>query len=181
MTKEETARILAVLKAAYPHSFQNLTKADAEALMVLWCRQFASDSLDSVSAAVDALIATRKEGFSPTIGEVKAQMQRLDAKDELDDTSAWAMVSKACSNGLYGYREEFSKLPEEVQRVVGAPEQLKAWAKMDAETVESVVASNFMRNFRVMQKRKRETAMLPQEVRDRLFGTSGSMLLGDRT
>lgn len=168
MTREETVKILALLKVAYPHSFKDITRADAEAMLDLWTMQFREDSMEFVSAAVNALIATRKDGYSPTIGEVKDQMFKLREHDGLSESSAWALVSKACGNGLYGYMEEFAKLPEEVQRAVGAPEQLKAWAMMDAETVESVVASNFMKNYRTLKKRDKDLAILPPEVRSML-------------
>lgn len=85
------------------------------------------------------------------------------------------MVEKACRNGLYGNKMEFEKLPPEVQRVVGAPEQLKAWAEMDAETVNSVVASNFMRNFRVEKQREKERSLLPPSVLETISLVSGNM------
>ena len=175
MTKAETARILAILKAAYPHSFKEMSGPDAEAMLNLWAMQFEADSVDLVAAAVKALISSRQAGYSPTIGEVKAQMQRLTAKEELSEAAAWALVSKACANGIYGYREEFAKLPEAVQRAVGAPEQLKAWAMMDEDTVESVVASNFKRSYRADQERQKENEMLPKEVKDMLSGVADQM------
>ena len=175
MSETETIMILAVLKAAYPHAYKGMKKADGEAMVKLWHMQMASDSFEEVQAAVHSLIATRTEGYSPTIGEVKEQIAKLHRSKELSESAAWSLVSKACSNGLYGYREEFAKLPPEVQNVVGSPEQLKEWAAMDAETVQSVVASNFMRNYRVTQQRAKETAMLPQNVKQFIAGVTDSM------
>lgn len=166
MTREETLQVLSILKAAYPHSYRNMTKLDAEAVVNLWHRQFENEDAGAVGAAVDALIATRKEGYSPTIGEVKEQLHRVRSENKsLSDAEAWALVEKACRNGLYGYREEYEKLPEEARKAVGAPEQLKAWAGMDEETVNSVVASNFRKTFRTVQQREKENAMLPPGVR----------------
>ena len=166
MDRNETMQILTVLKAAYPHSFKGTSKRDANAMIDLWQTMFAADSYEAVNAAVAALISTRKEGFTPTIGEVKERMAfaREQVTGTLSEQSAWALVEKACRNGLYGYQAEFDKLPPDVQRAVGAPEQLKAWAAMDAETVNSVVASNFMRNYRVQKQREKERAMLPPSV-----------------
>lgn len=177
MTYEETLLVLAVLKAAYPHSFKDMKRADGEAMAKLWQMQFASESVEEVKAAVNALIATRKEGFSPTIGEVKEKLHSLRSVNSLNEQDAWALVSKACQNGLYGYKKEFAKLPLEVQRAVGAPEQLREWAKMDVETVQSVVASNFMRNYRVLQEREKEQAMLPPSVQKVIGELSGVMML----
>lgn len=179
MDRNETAQILTVLKAAYPHSFKGLSKRDANAMIDLWQMMFAADSYEAVNAAVATLISTRKEGFTPTIGEVKERMAfaREQVTGTLSEQEAWALVEKACRNGLYGYQAEFDKLPPEIQRAVGAPEQLKAWAGMDAETVNSVVASNFMRNYRAQAQREKERAMLPPSVLAVLSGVAENMKL----
>lgn len=175
MTRDDVIMILATLKAAYPHAYKGMTRRDGEALVNLWQRQFADEDPNAVQAAVDALIATRTAGYSITPGEVKEKLHALRTVNELNESDAWALVSKACSNGLYGYREEFAKLPPEVQRAVGAPEQLREWAMMDSDTVQSVVASNFMRNYRATQQRTKEMAMLPQTVQQMLSGVADSM------
>jgi hypothetical protein len=105
-------------------------------------------------------------------------MNSLTADEELPEQTAWAMVSAACRNGLYGYKAEFEKLPPAVQAAVGAPEQLKAWAMMDADTVESVVASNFMRNFKANKAREKARAALPPEMRNIVTGVADRMKLG---
>lgn len=175
MNTDETIKILATLKAAYPHSFKDLTRRDAENMIGLWTVMFSAESYSEVSASIAAMISTRKEGYSPTIGEVKEKLQSLKTVNELSESDAWALVSKACSNGLYGYKDEFAKLPPEVQRAVGAPEQLKAWAAMDSETVESVVASNFKRGYRTLKEREKETAMLPPAIRQMIGGIADGM------
>lgn len=177
MDRNETMQVLTVLKAAYPHSFKGMAKRDAETMIVLWQTMFSGDSYESVSAAVAALIATRKEGYTPTIGEVKERLAfaKEQASGGLTEQEAWALVEKACRNGFYGYRQEYDALPPDVQRAVGAPEQLKAWAMMDSEIVNSVVASNFMRNFRVQKQREKEFSMLPPSVRETLSLVSEKM------
>ena len=168
MTRDDVIMILATLKAAYPHAYKGMTRRDGEALVNLWQRQFADEDPNAVQAAVDALIATRTAGYSITPGEVKEKLHTLRTVNELNESDAWALVSKACSNGLYGYREEFAKLPPEVQQAVGRPEQLREWSQMDENTVQSVVASNFMRSFRTTQQRNKELSMIPAEVREML-------------
>ena len=179
MNNTETKMILSVIKAAYPHSFKDMTRRDADAMVSLWERSFADVPYDMVNAAVAALIVTRTAGYSPTVGEVKEQISKLSSVNELSEIEAWALVSKACANGLYGYRKEFAKLPPEVQRAVGSAEQLRDWAMMDAETVQSVVASNFMRNYRTRLARDKELAMLPPDVRNLISGTVERLKLGE--
>lgn len=175
MTTDETLAVLAILKAAYPHSFKGMKEADGWAMVNLWQMQFADVSAQEVTAAVNALISTRTAGYSPTIGEVKEKMHTLRSATALSEQDAWALVSKACRNGYYGYKEEFAKLPPEVQRAVGQAEQLRDWAIMDVDTFQSVIGSNFMRNYRASQAREKEMQMLPQSVREMIGGVADNM------
>ena len=172
MDVNETIKVLAVLKAAYPHSFKDLLKSDAEAMIDLWSMMFSDTPYEEVNAAVAALISTRTVGFSPTIGEVKEKLHSIKTADALSEQEAWELVSKACKNGLYGYKKEFEKLPPEVQRAIRSPEQIRAWAKLDEDTFQSVVASNFMKSFRIQRARDKEFALLPSEVRKIIGGAS---------
>lgn len=69
MTKEETLRVLAILKAAYPASYNGMTKREANGTVAVWCMQFADVPVDIVLMAVQKLISTNK--FPPAISEVK--------------------------------------------------------------------------------------------------------------
>ena len=176
MTRAETIGIMGILQVAFPAYYRNVSRTDAAAAVSLWTEMFPEPG-EVVAAAVKALIATRVEGYPPTIGAVKAKIQELSEPERLSETEAWAMVEKACSNGYYGSREEFDKLPPLVQKAVGSPNQLKEWASMDADTVKSVVASNFMRGFRIIQKREQEMALIPPEVRNMLSAAAERMAL----
>ena len=79
MNKQETMKILAVIKAAYPSSFRDLKAADANAVVELWAVSFAADSFEDVSRAVRHMIDTRTVGYSPTVAEVKKAIK--DAKE----------------------------------------------------------------------------------------------------
>lgn len=69
MTINEAARILAVLKAAYPNAYANMSTRDAKGTMAVWATQFADFSVEVVFLAVNKLISSSK--FPPTIAEVK--------------------------------------------------------------------------------------------------------------
>ena len=177
MAEELTIRmIMTLLQSEYPNSFVNMDKRTMQLKMNLWEKEFAADDINLVYAAV-RLYMERPERFAPNIGQIRENMTTLLKADtqELSDQSAWALVSKACANGLYHYREEFEKLPPEVQRAVGGPEQLKAWARMDAETVESVVASNFKKTYRTTQERAKQVEALAPGIKDMLSGITAGM------
>lgn len=178
MTEEEVAQILTILQAEYPHSFSRLDDRQIALKLELWIKEFARDDYQLVYAAVRLLMKSSTQ-YAPNIGQIREKMRLLTATEELSEADAWALVSKACRNGLYGYAQEYAKLPEDVQRAVGAPEQLKEWAMMDVETVQSVVASNFRRSYRVQQSRQKELAMIPADMREALRGISDHMRLED--
>lgn len=165
MTEKEIRMILGVMKVAYPNSFRDMQEGDRNALVKLWYRQFAEADYKTVSMAVDSIIATDPSGFMPTIGRVKQEMTKLTQPELLTEQEAWLLVEKACRNSNYNSKEEYDKLPPEVQRLVGSPGQLREWAMMEADQLKTVVASNFMRSYRVRSKNDRDYLALPQEVR----------------
>lgn len=165
MNLQETTAIMSVLKAAYPRYYAGMTRQDAQSVLALWTEMFADDPAQLVAMAVKQLIATDTKGFPPHIGAVKAHIVRLQRPEGLTEQEAWACVSRALRNGLYGSQEEFGRLPEAVQRIVGSPAQLKEWAMMDMETVQSVVASNFQRSFRAREATDREMLATPADIK----------------
>ena len=164
-------QILTLLQSEYPQSFSRMDDRTMALKAELWEREFSADNPNLVYAAIRTYMRT-PERFAPSIGQVREIMTSLTAGEELQAQDAWALVSKACQNGLYGYLEEYQKLPPDVQAAVGAPEQLKSWAMMDSDTVESVVASNFMRSFRAHKEREKARAALPKELKELLAQTA---------
>lgn len=177
MNRNDVIALMAVLKTAYPSYYKQVSRDEALAAINLWSEMFADDDPAIVSAATKALIASRTEGFPPTIGAVKAKMHDIANPDVMTEDEAWRIIAKALRNGIYGSREEFDKLPAELRKIVHDPAQLKEWAKMDEETVQSVVVSNFRRSYRVTATRRKELDMLPQDVRAAISSTVGRMRL----
>lgn len=177
MTREETIKIMAVLKAAYPSYYKGMRADEANGVVALWWEMFADDEYPLVAAAVKAHIATDKKGFPPHIGAIKDALIKITSPEEMSEMEAWGMISKALSNGLYGSKEEFSKLPEVLQRIVGSPNQLREWAAMPTETVQSVVQSNFMRSYRARAGYEREYLAMPSDVKTLLAGVADTKRL----
>lgn len=75
MTKKEALQILAILKAAYPSSYNGMTKEEATGTVAVWCMQFADLPAEVVMMAIHKLIATNK--FPPSISEVKSKIETI--------------------------------------------------------------------------------------------------------
>lgn len=168
---------MTILQANYPDSFRGASDAIVAAKITLWHDFFKDYPKEIVYAASKAFMATDTKGFMPNVGQIAEQIQRLKKPNEMAPAEAWALVTKALRNSTYGSREEFEKLPPEIQRAVGSPAQLREWAQMDTETVQSVIGSNFQRSFQIRQTRDRDLDKLPGDVRGLIGEVAGRMEL----
>lgn len=166
MTKKDAAKILAVLKVAYPMGYRDMSVEDRKATVNLWAEMFQDESYAEVSAAVKQFIATDDRGFAPNIGQIKRILHSRQSPDnEMTPMEAAAILMQAISNSGYHAKEEFEKLPPVLQRVVRHPQMLFEWSQIDSETLHSVIMSNVQRSFTVVQKQEEEQAMLPENLK----------------
>ena len=177
MTREETIKVLAVLKAAYPAFYRGMKADELNGIVNLWASQFEGDDYKTVGAAVQAHIATDTKGYPPHIGAIKEAIRKITQPDEMSEMEAWGYVVSALRNSGYNSVAEFYKLPPVVRRIVGSPSQLREWAMMDSDTVQSVVQSNFMRSYRARAQHEREYLALPENVRELMAQLAGSMAI----
>lgn len=75
MTAAESLAILAILKAAYPNSYKNVTADDAASISAIWAAQFADIPAKIVLIAVNKWIASNP--FPPAISELKRKIEGL--------------------------------------------------------------------------------------------------------
>lgn len=75
MTREETIKVLAILKAAYPNSYKGMTREEAQGTVTVWSMQFAAFPVEVVLLAVNKIIASST--FAPSISEVKEKMRGM--------------------------------------------------------------------------------------------------------
>ena len=165
MNRTEVVSILAVLKTAYPNFYRSMSREDAKAAVDLWLDLFADDPAPLVGAAVKALISTDLKGYPPHIGAVKEKLRQLTTPPQETEAQAWSRVHWAICRGLYHAEQDFKNLPPLLQQLVGSPGQLRDWAELDSETVNSVVASNFQRAYRARAAQQAQWDALPEDVR----------------
>ena len=84
MNKKETVQILAILKAAYPNFYKDMTTEEAQGTISVWALQFADMPADIVLMALNKAISTSK--FPPTIAEIKEKMKSIywEAYDKIN-------------------------------------------------------------------------------------------------
>lgn len=109
--------------------------------------------------------------FPPTIADIRAEAASFRVKaygEPMGELEAWALVRKAVGNSGYHNEEEFLKLPPLVQKAVGNPANLKEWALTDTDTVDSVIQSHFVRNYRAAVQRANDDAKLSPVLLQRI-------------
>jgi hypothetical protein len=174
VTVNEARKIIAVMMVSYP----NFKPIDAEIMATTWADMLSDYSYEQINVALKAYIRTDTSGFAPSIGQLIGKLQTIsNANTELNEMEAWALVSQALKNGYYGAEEEFAKLPEVVQKAVGTPANLRAWAHTDESSIENVVQSNFMRTYRTVVKRESECAKLPLSIKNLIERVTNENLL----
>ena len=110
--------------------------------------------------------------YPPTIADIRSAAAEFTAVDgdpvAMSEMDAWDMVRRAISNSTYNAEAEFAALPPILQKTVGSPGNLREWAAMDTETVNSVQQSHFLRAYRTMTAREAERLKLSPAVRQLL-------------
>lgn len=174
MTREETASVLKILKVSYPPFYSKFSKDDMVAVLDLWSEMFADEDVRVVKVALFKLIETH-QGYPPDIAALKAKIRELvvAATGEPTDEELWRMLRKAASNGYYGAREEFDKLPRVVQRYLGSPSALRDLSQIDEKTLDTVTHGQFLRQIVSIRERQEFSDSLPEGVKEtvaRLYG-----------
>ena len=167
MTREETVKIIRIMVDSYPNYKPN----DISETVDVWQMMLSDYDYNLVAMALKAYILSDTSGFAPSIGQLVDKMKSITNPQELNEMEAWSLVCDALSNCGYNYAEEYAKLPPLVQKAVGLPTQLQAWA-LTENLNKDVVGSNFMRCYRIEVERQKEISKMPQDVRQMLENIS---------
>lgn len=81
MNKEETTRILAILKAAYPNNYKGMTETDARATVNVWQTEFSEIPVDVVLIAVYKAISVSE--FPPTVAAIRKTFRSIYIESDI--------------------------------------------------------------------------------------------------
>lgn len=168
MTREETVKIIRIMCDCYPNYKPNNLSETVD----VWNMMLKDCIYEQVSVALKAYIRSDTSGFAPSIGQLIGKIQTISQPQELDGMTAWGLVSKALRNGYYGAVEEFNKLPPLVRQAVGMPDNLRNWATSDYQAIETVIQSNFLKNYRTAVARSEELKCMPPEIKSLIDKTN---------
>lgn len=165
LTEEEFKSLAKGMKAVYPQP----TFLPDEWAAKVWYGLLKDIPHQILSNAIQKHMMTNP--FPPTVADLRAAAADFVAKTvepEMSELEAWALVRKAISRSSYYAEEEFAKLPPACQKAVGSVENLREWATMKMDTLESIEQSHFIRNYRVVLQREKDLAKLSPTIRERI-------------
>lgn len=167
MTREETIKIIRIIAATYPNFKMN----DISETVDAWYFFLSDFGYPEISIALKTYVQTNGTGFAPSASQLINLTKVVDDYSSFNENEAWALVNKAIKNSLYNSDQEFEKLPDVVKKAVGNPANLREWAMLRTSEVETVVASNFMRNYSTELSRAQEMNKMPLEVKNLISAT----------
>ena len=128
MTREETIKILAILKAAYPNSYRNMSKEEASGTVAVWAMQFAQFPAEVVMIAINKLISSSP--FPPAICEVKDKIRGMYWE-------VWGILTQDKQ-----YNQLTADQKATYQRMLDAIEPLRASEKTEPSITELMGGNN---------------------------------------
>ena len=164
MTKNETAKILAVLNAYYPD-----VEMEPNITVNAWYKLLQDYDYAVVEHAAMNFAESDKRDYPkfPSVGQIKAQIDKIcktgDSSEEL-----WNKVYKAICGNPDRAREAFEALPRCCQIWLHTPNQLKELGMTDITTVNTVIRGQFLKTIGEIKEREETQSQLPENVRKAL-------------
>lgn len=119
MTQEETKQILQVLRINYPSTFRNMSANDSQAFLKLWSVSFKDYDYSLVAHAVNDIIQSDIRDFAPNVAQVKKRINQKYIGNTTEPGHAWEIVVRNAKCDTRAARENFLKLPQNIQKALG--------------------------------------------------------------
>ena len=179
MTREETKMIIGMLGAVYSSEFDRKTDEQINTMIDVWTMLFEDEDANKIANATKAYLKSNSNAFMPTPAMLIEKAYNMFEPKGMTEQQAWNHISRAIRNGNYHAREEWENLPKEVQEMCSV-QDIRDWAGMDTDKVQTVVASNWQRSFKVREKARQEYNRLPNATKDLIESLGTQMKLEDK-
>ena len=175
MTRDEVVATLKILKIAYPGFYSKMSARDGIDAINVWCEMFDEDDVNAVKCALYKILEEHAD-YPPTIADIKIKLKELRQAVSGEKTSEelWQILKNAVSNGYYGSKEEFEKLPDELKKFLGSPYALKELSQIDTSTLNTVTKGQFLKQISSIRDKVKFERETPPEIMSalrRAFGT----------
>ena len=128
MTREETAKLLTMVKINFKSSFRDLTNEEKNLIVDQWCMNFRTFSWETVLTAFNDYMKNNTLDYTPQVGQIfSGVMQILQKRMPLPQVpfeDVWQKILKAARYDPRQAKAEFAKLPENIQKALGGHSRL---------------------------------------------------------
>lgn len=170
MTREETKQLLMTISAIYPNF--NVKSEEMTPTINAWHLMLEEYPAQTISAALQIYVKTNNTGFAPSVSQLIGMLNKVKDNEHLSEGEAWSLVKKAIQDGNYHSEERFNELPPIVQKAVGNSNMIRQWAMSETDEVNTVIASNFQRTYRILLSRQEFEERIPQQLADVVRGVT---------
>lgn len=147
MNKEETQKILTILRVNYPNNFKSVAnKNDMDLIVDTWDIQLKSYTLDEVFNAIMSIIATDTSGFAPSIGRVKDELNKKYKDSVMTDEEAWSIVLNSAKCNPTKAKSNFEALPGNIKKAVKHPKFLESLGNANISS-QGTFKKDFVKNY----------------------------------
>lgn len=164
MTREETKMIIKMLSSVYINEFSKLTEDKVLQMIDVWTMLLEDEDANKIATVTKAYLKSNTNAFMPTPAMLINLAYELFTPQGMTEQEAWITLYKAICNSGYNAQYEYDHLPSEIKPLC-TPSQLREWGMMNIETLNTVVASNFMRSFKAKEKQRTDYNKLPVETK----------------
>lgn len=174
MTEQETRKFLMMINATFP----TFRVDNPEETVKAWHWALEEYPADAIMLSLQMYIKSNSSGFAPSVSQIIDGVYKPQDREAMDEGQAWSLVKKAIQDGNYHAVERFNELPELVQKAVGSANMIQQWAVTDSDEVNTVIMSNFQRNYRTILQRNKEDVRISPLVAGMIDTLNQKMLEG---
>jgi hypothetical protein len=168
MKKTEMVKLLKFLNSYYQKKFEypKSDKEDTKMLQGTWMMFLKDYDYKLVSTATKKIVVEKE--WPPTPGEIVKQIEKIQMSDEdrLSGQEAWGKVIELIRRyGVqYGREKILENITETSKEAIKAVGGLRTIGMSDEN--ETFLMNNFIKVYESFNKRKKETEMLPDSIKN---------------
>lgn len=165
MKKSETIQVISLMAGNY-ESIANKSDKQKELMVNTWQECLGDLDYNLVLGAVKKTMI--ESPYPPTIADIRKNVVELSNPVIYKPLEDWDECYRMISRGSYMTQEEFDTYNPICKRFVGSLQQLKNYAMTECDVINTVVKSNFLKQYDIMKKRENEQKLLPEKMKNRM-------------
>ena len=167
MTREEVKKLIMIIQATYP----NWNIKNKQETLDAWAFFLTDYEYNSIMMALKVYISSADSGFAPSVSQLISMARKPKELTQADEGAIWREIRPCIRRGIYHAEEDFEKLSPMAKKVVGQPSQLREWAMLESEVIDSVIQSNMKSRIKDIQRRDLEISAMPIEIQTMIQNT----------